>query len=213
MIFTLLYSTSLLRENVHRNVYLYAFGVVMYVVIHWLLFSSIGDKYEKIQKYRYLLYLVITGDIMFVKTKYDFDAKTNRTNQQKNYDNSPIIEEINEEVPLNTPDKCRRLTQYSQEKQNSHMMNETNVSQQDSPQHVNLIPIPTTTMQEQRDSTSVMSIPVYVSSTTSNNDVPVYSIKNSEQPEQFCGAEETKNVQQQVNVSERLNDATSPTDK
>lgn len=95
MIFTLLYKTSLFKENEHRNIYLYALGMVMYSAIHWLVFSSIGDKYTLVQKYRYILYAIATIDIIYVSHKYREFVKHTSGKTEK-HKNSPKIEEVDD---------------------------------------------------------------------------------------------------------------------
>ena len=161
MIFTLLYSSSLLRENEHRNIYLYALGMVMYAVIHWLVFSSIGDKYELVKKYRYVLYMVAAGDILFVSNKYrEFSRKANQTKHQQRH--SPHIEEVHDPPESQV----------------------TNNPSQQSSDCKQICPVPSP---EQKDTNSIASIPVYVpqqhdTSQVTNNkecttdvDLPVYT--------------------------------------
>lgn len=167
MIFTLLYSSSLLKENEHRNIYLYALGMVVYTVIHWLIFSSIGDKYELVQKYRYVLYAIAAGDMLFVSNKYkEFSKKANSTRHQQHH--SPNIEEVND------PPESLVTNNPSQQTQQSSVC------------HKQICQAPPKE-KEQKETTSVASLPVYVpqhvvSQVTDNikeiphdTDLPVYT--------------------------------------
>jgi hypothetical protein len=70
MIYSLLYSSKLFNENKYRNTIIYTIGTIFYTIIHWLLFSSIGNNNVYIQKYRYALYFLVAGDLIYVGSKY-----------------------------------------------------------------------------------------------------------------------------------------------
>jgi len=70
MIYSLLYSSKLFNENKYRNTIIYTIGTIFYTIIHWLLFSSIGNNNVYIQKYRYALYFIVAGDLVYVGSKY-----------------------------------------------------------------------------------------------------------------------------------------------
>ena len=149
MIFTLLYSSSLLKENEYRNIYLYALGMVMYAVIHWLIFSSIGDKYELVQKYRYVLYAIAAGDMLFVSNKYkEFSEKINISKHQKHHFSN--IEEVRD------PPELQATNNPSQQIQQSSECNKQICA---APPKDQTCTVP----KEQKDTTSVASLPVYVS--------------------------------------------------
>lgn len=82
MILTLLYKSPLLRDNVHRNTLLFIVGAIIYVVIHWMLFSQILGDNELVKKYRNHLYPIMAADIIFVASKYrEFIKKQNNNNE------------------------------------------------------------------------------------------------------------------------------------
>lgn len=110
MIFTLLYSSQLLKHNKYRNVYLYAIGMVLYVIIHWLLFSPICENIPYVKKYRSVLYLIASGDIMYVYTKYKDFLKNVPVDE--NVGHVPIIEEINTPQECCVGDQCKPRTQH-----------------------------------------------------------------------------------------------------
>lgn len=96
MIFSLLYSSSLLKNNEHRNIYLYVIGSLIYVVLHGLLFSSIGSNVDFIRKYRVALYVIAASDILYVHKKYkEFKAEIAKQAPQNP---QPVIEEVKENV-------------------------------------------------------------------------------------------------------------------
>lgn len=75
MIYTLLYISPLLRGNKNRNIYMYAIGTCVYAIIHCILFSTLGEKNEFVRKYRNILYLIVASDLVYIKYKYDAEAK------------------------------------------------------------------------------------------------------------------------------------------
>ena len=77
MIFTLLYSTPLFVNKEHRNIYLYVLGTVIYTIIHWVLFSSIGSNIPLIKTYRNLLYVIALCDIVYVINKINTISSKN----------------------------------------------------------------------------------------------------------------------------------------
>lgn len=117
MIYTLLYKSSLLHGNKNRNIIMYAIGTLIYVLIHLFLYSTLCDKYASIKAWRNLLYIVILGDIAYIKMQYDTMVKsTPRQQKQK-----PTIEPVDdvskpnasttpqegksiESIPVYTPD-------------------------------------------------------------------------------------------------------------
>lgn len=162
MIFTLLYSSSLLKENEHRNIYLYALGMVMYAVIHWLIFSSIGDKYELVQKYRYVLYAIAAGDMLFVSNKYkEFSEKVSQSKHQKHH--SPNIEEVRdppESQVTNNPSQqsseCNKQICAAPKEQLYSVPPKEQIYSGQPREQTYSVP------KEQKDTTSVASLPVYV---------------------------------------------------
>lgn len=99
MIFTLLFQSNMLCDNPHRFIYMYALGMVMYVIIHWLLFSpAISNNY--VLKYRTALYAVLSLDVAYVISQYKKfkDACRNDNDNDNDIDtNRHIIEEIPED--------------------------------------------------------------------------------------------------------------------
>lgn len=76
MIFTFLFYTFLNKNdtqsfNRHKMIYYYSIGAILYIILHWLLFSSLGNNNELIKKYRYLIYIIFAMDISFTSYKYN----------------------------------------------------------------------------------------------------------------------------------------------
>lgn len=71
MIYTLLYRSTILQNHIHRNIYIYTIGTVIYTIIHCILFSQYGDNIQIIKKYRNYLYALVVCDILYVKKKYN----------------------------------------------------------------------------------------------------------------------------------------------
>ena len=69
MILSLLYHTTILQHNKHRETILYVVSSIIYVILHWILFSSIGDKNKYVQKYRHILYAIVACDLIYVGIK------------------------------------------------------------------------------------------------------------------------------------------------
>lgn len=66
MILSLLSLSPLLKDNPNRDIILYVISSLIYVVIHWISFSSIGDKITYIQKYKHFLYAIVACDLLYV---------------------------------------------------------------------------------------------------------------------------------------------------
>ena len=81
MIFTLLCMSNILQNNPHRFIYIYATGVLIYSIMHWLLFSPMMIN-EIVVKYRYILYLIVSGDIAYVAMKYREFIKTHNSREE-----------------------------------------------------------------------------------------------------------------------------------
>ena len=100
MIFRLLYSSSLLAGHKNRNIFLYAIGSVIYVFLHWLLFSEIGVKIPYSEKFRSLIYVVFVGDALMVLREYqkskDDAAKMARASFER-MRQQPVFEEVDED--------------------------------------------------------------------------------------------------------------------
>lgn len=106
MIFTLLYSSKILHNNKHRNIYIYTIGALLYAAIHWILYSSIGDSFPMIVKGRKLLYALAAIDIMYVGKKYEEGYTNIKTIHNMSKPNIEIInntqnEKCNEEQCIN----------------------------------------------------------------------------------------------------------------
>lgn len=94
MIFTLLYLSPLLKNNEHRNIYLYTIGTLIYTVFHWLLFSSFGSGNSIISKYRNALYAIVLVDFWYVNKNYkDFLAQTKNNTKKESH---VIIEQVDD---------------------------------------------------------------------------------------------------------------------
>jgi hypothetical protein len=93
MIFTALYYSPLLCNNEHRNIYLYTIGTLIYTALHWILFYTVGNKSNFIQKYRNAIYGIVVIDLLFVKNKYSEYAK----NVYVIPKHTPIIEKLSDE--------------------------------------------------------------------------------------------------------------------
>ncbi len=65
MIFSLLYSLPIMSNNKNKYIYTYAMSSIMYVVIHWFLFSRTFNN-SLIQRYKYGLYLIAALDFLYV---------------------------------------------------------------------------------------------------------------------------------------------------
>lgn len=75
MIYTLLYISPILRGNKNRNIYMYVIGTCVYAIIHCILFSTLGEKNEFVRKYRNAIYAIVACDLIYIKYKYDIEAK------------------------------------------------------------------------------------------------------------------------------------------
>jgi len=87
MIFTVLYSSGLFENNKYRDTLLYSIGAFIYAIIHYFLFSM--NNNASVQRYRYLLYLFVLGDMLYT-------AKFYLKKPQQLPKSSPIIEEVPE---------------------------------------------------------------------------------------------------------------------
>ena len=142
MIFSLLFSSPILHDNVHRNIYLYVIGSIMYSIIHWILFSS---NTQKIGKYKYLLYVLVACDIAYLSRLLS-KQKNNRTNN-----NIQQTQHTQLQPPQHTqPQQTQPQQTQPQQTQPAQL--------QPSQQHIPLQP-----PQHINDNLSVATIPVYVS--------------------------------------------------
>jgi len=75
MFFTLLYSSPILKNNIHREMYIYIIGTILYTIIHWALFSNISKDINFIQTYRKFFYAIPVVDLLCVKHLLDKKRK------------------------------------------------------------------------------------------------------------------------------------------
>lgn len=99
MIYTALYLSPFLRGNINRNIYMYAIGTCLYAIVHCILFSSIGENTELIKKYRNLLYLVLVGDLMYIK--YTYNSELSQLRQQIRLNSKPPVPDTH--IPVSSP--------------------------------------------------------------------------------------------------------------
>ncbi len=94
MLITLLFLSSLLQNNEHRNVYLFSIGTLLYTILHWMTFSSFGDKIELVQKYRNFFYGIVALDLFYMNYKYkeSLEAMKKSIPQKQ----KPKIEQVDE---------------------------------------------------------------------------------------------------------------------
>lgn len=100
MIYTLLYISPFLRGNKNRNIYMYAIGTCVYAIIHCILFSTLGEKNEFCRKYRNILYLIVVGDLAYIKYKYNTEAKelqNEMTHHTANIPANPNVTHVNKQ--------------------------------------------------------------------------------------------------------------------
>lgn len=152
MIYSLLYSSPLFEQNKHRNIYLYSIGTILYAIVHGILYSTIGEKYTFIRKYRSAIYLIALGDLAFVKRNYDL-ANASTDKQHKMHQHKPIIEEVyeqheqreqqvqNEEIKKDHPKQLKSVSLVDHEQTKQGTQN-------------NIFP-------QKQDTSSNNSIPVY----------------------------------------------------
>lgn len=205
MLLSLLYSSPLLKTNIHRNIYIYVLAMMIYVAIHWVLFSSIGDKYALIQKYRYAFYVIVAIDVIYTSTKYkEFIASVNQTTPV-NKTTSPVVEEIVDsqcarnkqhqkrlpqiEQPADKPAECParpqspRLLQPQPQQQPEQppqqMQSQQPQPQQQLPQQQMQQPQEPIEQPHQKETDSVKSLPVYTSNQQPETQPLPQSIPNS----------------------------------
>lgn len=175
MIFTLLYSSHILVENKYRNTYLYFIGSILYVVIHWLLFSSIGTKYALIQKYKNIFYAIVVCDMTYIGYRYKMYKKISEEEQEKNKQKaSPVIEQINEEQKQQKTNTNTTIKEtVSQNNKESEITNTEKQCDGDTctKDINNSVPHDVKTNSE-HEVNSIASIPIYV---PSNDNLPVYA--------------------------------------
>lgn len=190
MIISLLYSSSLLQSNIRRNIYLYALGMIIYVIIHWILFSSIGDKYVLIQKYRNMFYLIVVCDIIYITKKYKEFANT-ILKQHSN--KSPIITELTDKMSHCENNHCEnnqcKITHHTTDPQEPKEESKTepkdnHKSDDKSNKHDTKLDEKKSELPHIKDSSSVVTLPVYKSHTSQRDnpdDIPVYVKDTNEQ--------------------------------
>lgn len=88
MIFTVLFNTQILQGHKYRNIVLYTIGTIFYALVHWLMYSYIGNSIPLISKYRSLMYVMVLADIAIIYRKFDESYK--HANVIEN--DKPIIE-------------------------------------------------------------------------------------------------------------------------
>lgn len=140
MLFTLLYSSSLLRENPHRNIYLYAIGVIIYIIIHYLLFSFLSEHLDVIRKYRNFIYGFALCDMMYVKHKYDEFMRISPKINTKN--KKPIIEEVKDDGHIGNTrnDAVFKNDSYANDDSGQQLNKSHNTNPESTPQIPTYIP-------------------------------------------------------------------------
>ena len=190
MIYTLLYSSKLLNNNKYRNTLIYAIGTIFYTIIHWLLFSTIGNNNIYIQKYRYLLYFIVAGDLVYVGNKYRESWDMANICNQTIHNSKIEIDEQDTKNPSNChnglcvlPKKSKHL---ENEKSSHHESNTDNHSTTSKPKEVkndNIVHNDHIVHNDRHDikSEDTISLPVYKSI---ENDVHMMQNKNIQQEQE-----------------------------
>jgi len=124
MIFNLLYSSSLLSGNKNRNIFLYAIGSLIYVVLHWILFSDLGARIPYSDKVRNIIYLIFIGDTIMTLKAYQKSKQEAKDFERASCSrHTPTFEEMPEEEMEQNYQRHRQLQNQphmSQEEQQMH---------------------------------------------------------------------------------------------
>lgn len=193
MILTWLYSSSLLKDNKNRNVYIYAIGTIIYVIIHWLLFSAIGEQYPMLRGKRNVIYAIFAGDLINLHYMYEKSRKDMEEENKKIKPEGVKIDEIKEtdndkegEIENKKSSKkcvsgqCSVKEIEHESKRSVSSSNEKKETKKESNKEIKKETGNDSVSTGQQDIKSAASIPTYKGISETNLDIPVYVPKSDQ---------------------------------
>lgn len=94
MFYNALYMLPIWEDSPNRMMMIYTIGSLCYLLLHGLLFSSLSEKMEMIQKYKIFIYPVFVGDLLLL---YMNEHKKMKPKILLKENETPKIEEITPE--------------------------------------------------------------------------------------------------------------------
>ena len=171
MIFTILYLSSLIHDDEKKCIYAYAIGSIVYTILHWFLFSSLGSNFELIHKYKHAMYVIIAMDLCVLGYKIK--------NNPANFKCALQLKHALSNDVGTTAHSVSTATQKSSNANGSSLDTKSDLNRNNDEQPLSNTNVGTSKCTpKQRDNISEVSIPIYTSgketSDATSIELPIY---------------------------------------